>query len=191
MATSDVAICNNAMQKLGAARITSLAEDSVEARECNACYEPQRDAELRKHPWNFAIKRVSLPADATAPAFGPANSFTLPSDFLRLLPVDPEEVINNEDWRIEGKKILTNDSAPLQVRYIYRVTDPNEFDPLFEEALASRIALQTCEKITHSNQKKAAAAEDYKMAIAAARRINAFENVAQEPPPDPWDTARL
>ncbi len=191
MATSDVAICNIALQKLGAARITSLAEDSVEARECNACYEQQRDAELRKHPWNFAIARVSLPADATAPAFGPANSFTLPSDFLRLLPVDPEEVINDEDWRIEGKKILTNDSAPLQVRYIYRVTDPNEFDSLFVEALASKIAFQICEKITQSNQKKAAAAEDYKMAIAAARRINAFENVAQEPPPDPWDTARL
>ena len=188
---SEVDIANRALQKLGAERIVSLTQDSENARACNLAYPLVRDAELRAHPWNFAIARVSLPADATAPAFGPANSFTLPSDFLRLLPVDPEEVINDEDWRIEGKKILTNDSAPLQVRYIYRVTDPNEFDSLFVEALASKIAFQICEKITQSNQKKAAAAEDYKMAIAAARRINAFENVAQEPPPDPWDTARL
>lgn len=191
MATSDVAICNLAMQKLGAARITALSEDSVEARECNACYEAQRDAELRKHPWNFAIARVSLPADATAPAFGPANSFTLPADFVRLLPKDPEEVTNDDDWRIEGKKILTNDSAPLEIRYIYRVEDPNEFDALFVEALACKIAIQTCEKITTSSQKKAAVVEEYKSAINSAKRTNAIENVAAEPPPDPWDTARL
>ena len=55
---SEVDICNRALSKLGAARITSLTEDSVNARACNAMYESVRDAELRAHPWNFAMKRV-------------------------------------------------------------------------------------------------------------------------------------
>lgn len=191
MATSDVAICNSALQKLGASRITSLAEDSEEARQCSGCFEQQREAELRKHTWNFAIARATLPAETYDPDFGPANSFALPSDFLRLLPVDPEDVTNTNDWRIEGRSIRTNDSAPLYIRYIRRVEDPNEFDSLFADMLACRIALQTCEKITGSNQKKAAVADEYKTAQREAKRVNAFENVAQEPPPDTWDTARL
>ena len=191
MATSDVAICNLAAQKLGAKRIVSLTEDSTEAREFNACYTAMRDAELRRHPWNFAIARLSIAADADAPAFGPAGFFTLPADFLRLLPKDPEEDINDLDWRIEGKKIATNDTAPLEVRYIYRVEDPNDFDPLFVETLACRIALQTCEKLTQSNAKKAAITQEYKDAIAEAKRTNGIENVPREPPADTWDTARL
>ena len=191
MAVSEVSICNSALQKLGAGRITALTDDSEEARECNTCYESMRDAELRKHAWNFAIARATLPAETYDPDFGPANSFPLPSDFLRLLPVDPEDVTNTNDWRIEGKKIRTNDSAPLYIRYIYRVEDPNEFDSIFREMLACSIALQICEKLTSSNQKKAAISEEYKSWRAEARRINAFENIAQEPPPDTWDTARL
>lgn len=191
MSTSDVQIANLALQKVGASRITSLEEDSEEARQVALCYGQTRDTELRKHAWNFAITRATLPAETYDPDFGPANSFPLPSDFLRLIPVDPEEVTNTDDWRIEGRSIRTNDAAPLYIRYIKRVTDPNDFDELFTEMLACKIALQVCEKLTGSNQKKAAVAEDYKMAQREARRINAFENIAAEPPPDTWDTARL
>lgn len=192
MSTSNVEVCNIALQKLGAQRITDLDDTTnSNARECKACFTQQRDAELRRHPWNFAIKRASLPADTDGPKFGPTNFFTLPSDFIRLLPQDPEEAINTLDWRIEGKKIATYMDAPLEIRYVYRVTDPNEFDTLFVECLASRIALHLCEKITGSNSKKGACIDDYKNALAEARRTNGIENIAQEPPADPWITARL
>lgn len=191
MATSEVAICNLALQKLGAKRITSLTEDSVNARECNACYALERDAELRKHPWNFAIKRDSLAAESVAPIFGPTTKCQLPSDFLRLMPLDPESQTMTLDWRIEGKYILTYDAAPLRIRYIYRVTDPNEFDGLFVESLACRIAVQICEKLTQSNVKKADAQKMYDYAVAEAKRVDAMEDVPQDPPDDTWVTARL
>lgn len=187
---SDVSICNRGLQKLGAGRIVSLTENSTNARECAACYEELRDAELRAHTWGFAIKRVQLAADTSAPVFGPANSFTLPADFLRLLPVDPEDLTNSEDWRIEGRKLLTNDSAPLNLRYIYQCEDANEMDALFRESLASRIAYELCEKITQSNQKKQAAANDYKRAINEAKRVNAIEKEAEESPEDTWVSVR-
>lgn len=190
MATSVVEICNRALQKLGAARITSLTENTPNARSCNVAYEVLKKAELRAHPWNFAIARAELAADATEPDWGRANSFTLPSDFLRLIDDYPELNLNSKDWQIEGKKILTNDSAPLYIRYIYDVTDPNEFDALFVEALASRMAMELCEEITQSNSKIQTASQMYKDTIREARRNNAIENVAAKPPEDEWVTVR-
>ena len=97
MATSEVEICNRALQKIGAKRITSLTQDAPNARACNVAYFVLRDMELRNHPWNFSIKRAELAADATPPDWGRQNSFTLPSDFLCLRPDYPEDNLNCKD----------------------------------------------------------------------------------------------
>ncbi len=59
MAT-DEEIVNLALVQIGADRITSLTQETKNAREANAIYDLVRDATLRAHPWNFAIKRVAL-----------------------------------------------------------------------------------------------------------------------------------
>jgi hypothetical protein len=187
---SVVQICNRALQKLGSKRITDIEEDSVEARSCNVLYEDLRDAELRAHPWNFAIARSEIAADSETPDWGRANSFTLPADFLFLLEDYPEDNSLIKDWQIEGRKILTDDDAPIQIRYIKIVTDPNEMDPLFREALATKMAIELCEELTQSNTKKEGLKDDYKEIISQARKRNAIENVAAEPPTDIWLTAR-
>lgn len=187
---SEVSISNSALQHLGSGRIVSLDEDSKLARECKKAYEPARDSELRAHPWNFAVARVRLAANSTPPEFGPANSFTLPTDFIRLLHRDNGRNRNDHDWQIEGRKILTNDSAPLDVRYVRQVVDVNTMDPLFREALALRMAIKMCEAITQSNTKKDALKDDYIGIITQAKLVNAIENTASEPPEDTWISER-
>lgn len=187
---SAVGICNRALQKLGATRITTLTENTKNGRACNVAYEICRDRELRAHTWSFATTRAQIAADSVAPEFGRANAFQLPSNFLRLLPLYPEDNVNTIDWQIEGKKIYTDDTSPLKIRYIYKVTDPNEMDVLYQEALSTRIALELVEEITQSNTKKKLLKQDYKDIISDARRVNAIERVAQRPPTDPWITAR-
>lgn len=185
---SEVSICNEALDILGAERITSLTEDSVNARECNACYAEQRDREIEKHPWNFARTRVVLAPDTAAPAFDFNYAFTLPTDCLRvLLPNDR----NTVDWTIESGKILTNDGTSINVKYCRQVTDPNAMPPTFRGALAAMIAWLKCEKITQSNTKKTDAMNFYKYQIAEARRTNAFQRVAEDAPEDSWVTARI
>jgi hypothetical protein len=183
---SVVGICNRALQKLGAARITSLTEDSRNARSCNNAYEAVRDAELRAHTWTFAIKRAQLAADSDAPLFDFDNQYSFPSDCLRILP--PNDTFL--DWQMEGRKILTDDAAPLEVRYVARITDPNLFDAEFVEAVAAKLAEEICEEITQSNTKKEVAKRDYKDAISRARKTNAFESLSAEPPEDSWIAAR-
>lgn len=188
---SEVDIANRALQKLGADQIVSLTQDSENARAVNLCYSYIRDAELRAHPWNFAIKRASLAADATAPAFGYSYAYTLPSDCLRLLPPDVEVNYNSHDWQIEGRKIMTNDGAPLEIRYIKREEDPNQYDSLFVECLSSKIAVELCEKLTQSNTKGQAARDDYVRGIREARKLNAFENISAVEQTDTWITCRI
>jgi hypothetical protein len=192
MASSDVDICNLALQRLGAKPISSLSQDSTAARACSRAYEHSRDSELRAHPWSFARARASLAAESTDPIFGFAKQYPLPSDYLRILPNDAANVNSNQDdWQIEGRKILTDDSSPIQLVYLKQVTDTNEFDALFVELLASRIAVEIAEKVTQSNTKKDNAEKRYEAIKSEARKVNAFERPPQVPVDDTWLTARL
>lgn len=190
MPASETSICNLALQKLGASRIVSLSENSRNAESVSAAYPQQRDNELRKYLWKFAKKRATLAASAVAPAFTYDNAFPVPADFLRL--IKPARL--GLDWHLEhhdgGLAILSNDGAPLQIRYIARITNPALFDPCFVEMLACKIAWHCCEDITQSNTKKDAIHQEYLEAKAEARRTNAFEQNKQPEPVDEWLMAR-
>ena len=137
---SVIQIANRALTKLGAARIISLDDDNKQARAVKSCFEDLRDDELRSNRWSFAMKRTSLAADAEAPAYGYTSAYTLPADFLRLDLVNdefPMVVMDNyissetNEYTIEGNKILANIAAPLKIRYVARIDDPQQMDILF------------------------------------------------------------
>ena len=60
MASNDYEIVNLALVRLGATRITSLADGSRNANEANAIYGLIRDEVLRSHPWGFATAGINL-----------------------------------------------------------------------------------------------------------------------------------
>lgn len=189
MAVSDVSIANRALQKLGAKRISSLAQDHPNARSLNACFEAVRKMELRRYTWSFAIKRASIAADATdVTILNTWKRYSLPNDFLRLIRDD--ESGTHVDWKIEGIYILTEDASPLEIKYIAHIEDPVFFDSLFAEAFAGRLARETCEEITQSTGKLEQIDAGYKEDIAEAKRVGAIEKEAQEFPEDSWLAAR-
>lgn len=193
---SEVSICNRALQKLGAARITALADASVNARACNAAYTEVRDAVLRAHAWRFAIKRAILAPSATAPVHTYSYALPMPADCLRLLSVsesDPtgyiDQVGEYVEWQVEGDSVLSNSNIAY-IRYVAQVADPNQMDSLFREVLACRLALEMCEELTQSNSKLQGINEQLKMALTDARRNNAFERRSETPRTDSWILAR-
>src|SRR5579863_4729587 len=147
---SDVSICNLALQKLGAAPITALTDNSNNANACQICYAQQRDKELSAHYWNFSKSRAILAPLATAPLFDYLYAFPVPQDFLRIM-IDGRFDL---DWKLEiqggVQVILTNDGTSINLRYIARVTDPTQFHPLFVDAFAAKLAWQMCERLTQS-----------------------------------------
>ena len=188
-ALSQVRVANLALQKLGAQEIVSMDEDTRERRAITRCYSMLRDRELRAHNWNFSIKRKVLAPSSVAPLFEFAKAFPLPADCLRPLPP-----ARDVDWTIEyhegSKHILTNEGTVIYLRYVSRVTDETQFDPLFADMLACKIAWHCCEEITQSNQKKADIEREYDKAKADAKRINAFEQATPQESEPPWLTAR-
>jgi hypothetical protein len=187
MAQNAVDLCNTALQRVGATSIMSLLDNSPEARACNLAYDTNRRDELRKHRWNFAIKREVLAPDATAPAFDYLYAFTLPSDCLRILRPATADL----DWQVEGRKILTNDGATLYLRYICDVENPALWDASFYNVCAMGLAVDICERLTQSNGKKQMLMQEYDAAVKLARRIDAFESGPEDAAEEGWLIARL
>jgi hypothetical protein len=197
---SQVDIANRALTKLGAARIISFADDNKQARAISSMFEIVRDAELRSHIWSFSVKRASLAALVSTPDWGFQREFPVPSDCLRILMVN--DVYNGpslEDYRnqpvaeysLEGNKILTNFPAPLKIRYVSRVFDTTQWDSMFVEAMACRLAMELAEDLTQSNTKRELAQSEYVAALRNAIRSNALEQPAQDLPDNSWLLGRL
>lgn len=153
MALTETAICNMALRTVGAKRITTLSAGNAapEAVECLTWYEYVRDALLRSYDWPFARARAQLvvvtagspPAEVT-PAFEYDHQFALPTDFLRVRNYyDTDSGYENarKEWVLEGGVVLTNYSS-VYLRYLKKVTDPTQFDTLFVELLALRLAIK-------------------------------------------------
>ena len=188
---STVQICNLALTKLGAARITSLADDSKQASSLSAIFDTTRDAELALHPWTFAIVRASLPASSTAPAFEWQRAFPLPADCLHIVQVGDSFSYYDSDtgaagFEVEGGAVLTDATSPLLIRYVYRVTNTGLFPPLFVQALACKLAFELAEELTQNLSKKEAAAAEYKAMIREAKRANVIERPPQTVPDLSW-----
>lgn len=142
--TSETQIANNALIRLGANPITDIDVDGTHnSNTMQQLYAPTRDALLRQHFWNFAIKRVSIAENATPPAFQWTAQYTLPSDFVRV-----KRLYNTDDnYAIEGDVILVNQPSELQMVYVARITDVTRFDPLFVQVLTLMLAILAAPRI--------------------------------------------
>ena len=174
---SVVEICNGALNQLGASTILTLAEDSKNARLCNARYANIRDAVFRHHPWNCLQKRLQLAADTATPAWGFTVQFTLPADCLRLLRI----LDYDSDFLVEGRKILSN-SSTMKILYVSRVEDPNEYDELLREVLSSALAADIAYAVTSSNPVAQSMYALYQEKLKDARFVDSTEgyNTDQE-----------
>ena len=178
--TSVVEICNSALNSLGAANITALTEDSRNARLCNQRYEPVRDAIFRTHYWNCLVKRVELAADTTAPAYEYEKQYTLPADCIRVIQIggfhngSSSMLSGGQTYKIEGKKVIT-DEPEIFLTYIAKITDPQEYDTLLVETIASRLAAELAYAVTQSNTVATQLEAIYREKLREARFVDESE----------------
>lgn len=187
-------IANYALSKLGEEPILLLTDNTKPARLMNRLFTQVRDAELRRCRWKFSLKRASLSALVEVPDWGYSTKYPLPADFLALVQVNDIYIRpltkQQAPWSVEEGHILTDLPAPLKIRYVYRVTNPGLFDPLFTEVLACKLAMEAGETLTQSESKRARAADEFKFALSEAKRQDAIENPPDEFPWGSWLTSR-
>lgn len=196
---SEVDIVNLGLTLLGEARISSLDDPVKQAREAKAIYEMTRDALLAGYNWCFAFGREQLPALADAPPFGFDRQFQLPSDCLRVVMVGDVYVgvdltdyrgAPAEEYTIEERKILTDWAAPLNLKYVKRVSNTALFQSNFAKAFGAQLAMDLCEALTQSDTKRDRAEKAFNREISLAVRANAIQLPPQKFPDDEWLLAR-
>lgn len=146
MSLSQTDICNQALVRIGAKRISNIGDDDKGARICSEVYDSTVREVSRCGQWNCLIKRVELAQLTEAPAFEWDYQYQLPADFISMVQLNGIVYHGQpqDDWEIEGKRLLT-DATTAQVRYVAIVDDVSQWDPLFCDAvvvlLASKIAV--------------------------------------------------
>lgn len=140
--TSEVSLCNRALQMIGAGRIQSLTDPaSAAARACNSLYAEIRDEVMAVHEWQFAKARQTLAQLSDGPEFGYDYAYQLPDECLRALRLHNELVLGKEvEFEIEGDQLLCDLESDVQLHYIKRITDPSKFSAMFKSSFCTRLS---------------------------------------------------
>lgn len=148
--SSAIDICNLALSRLGAQRITSFSDDTIEAQECDAIYAMVTEDVQSMGPWMCQKFRVALPQVTAAPAFGFNFAYQLPVSplCLRVLKFDNMKV-GDSDFQIENNLLLTNNTF-ASILYMGLVTDEQAYDPYLKFTIVDFLAAQMAYKITGS-----------------------------------------
>ena len=192
--TSAEDICNLALLELGHSPITTIGEAGKAGELTEIFYGPTRDALLRAHPWNFAIKRVALAAAPVTIPFEYDYAFPLPSDFLRLVRTSIEaDGFTDGDWRIEhgtsGSWLVSNDDT-VSIEYVARIEDVSRYDPLFVDCLAKMLAIKMCMRLADNAALKKGLSDELRDIAPFARYVDSTDSTPREITGDAWLVAR-
>lgn len=178
--------------------LETLTDPTPEAEAINLVYDTTRDALLREHPWKFA-KAYRCPT-AIATGTPPANwdyMFVYFDDAVKIItiisPMGRKVLPAKFDIarNAEGIKVILTDVESPEFQFTQRIVDPYEFDALFTQAFAYRLAADVCLTLTGDRglMKEMNALADEK--VGQAQSDDANEGVGEEQDRDPdWITAR-
>ena len=175
---SPLDICNIALSKLGEAPIPSLdANGSPASRLCYMHYHPVRREVLCAARWSFAKKKVELSGAFSDDTGMHSVPHTLPQDCLRVLAV------NCPSWTLRGRTIFCT-RQDIQLLYIADIEDTSLFEPLFIEALATRLACKLCIPLLSSTTARKALTDEYNhLALPQAVHYNAVQDRSNDTHP--------
>jgi hypothetical protein len=193
---SEVAICNEALSHIGAYSITSLTEQSKEARQCNILYASARDQALRDFPWNFAEKRVALALLSSVTPTGYDYAYAYPPDCLKAREIynsvtggEKIDFIINAAADGKSKMILTDEEDAILI-HTMRITNTEVFDGTFKKALGYLLASELAWPITKKASIQGAMLEIYSSIISTAKAGNASEGRDSQEVDNPFIAAR-
>lgn len=156
---SDVDICNVALGKLGAARISSIDNPQTDNEElCSLFYPIVLNLMLERRDWTFLMKRAVNSTPLTdAPEWGYDKAFLKPNKTFRVIDVRKngfDRVASSFQWRLESDLIVC-DASTIYVRYISSDISTSNLSGVFVMAFATRLAAEMCIQITENRNLKA------------------------------------
>ncbi len=183
---SQVDLCNTALRRLGQEPIISLDDTTIWGRRCLTSLPIVRDEVLRYDAWRCAMKRIQLPKLADVP-IGYTSSFQLPSDFIRLIGI---KLGPYQQWSMLGKRINANTNGPLDILYVSRDENTDNYSPELFNAMAWRLAVELSGFASTSSVRQDETYGMWQQSLMEAIGINSHENPTQMLEPNSWIDAR-
>lgn len=189
MASSTTQIANLALAHIGQSRISSLSEESAEARWANELYPHARDY-VTEQPhiiWRHAKRTLTLEQTTNDRDDDFQYAYSRPSDcysFRYLLPqygqFDPRNFIRFE---VEGDVIYTDEATARGV-YVRQITDVTKFVPSFTDAVSWYLAHLLVQPLRQENKLLDTTLGGYSRALAHAVACGAAEQSGYIPTAD-------
>jgi len=194
----DVDICNKALKYVGADSISSLDDNTANARECKASYDPARDSVLTDFPWEFATFIVQPTLIASETLVGWSYLYALPAKCLAVRklfiddsstnpdPIEHRECISPSTLR---RAVAVNFEDPY-LEYTHQITDPKLWSTKFADTLALRIAAEIGVRVTGRKEEAAEAANRYSNMVSEAKRLDAASANIKKTKTSSYENAR-
>lgn len=163
---------------LGDSPISALNDNTNRAKICSHFYEEVRDATIRAFPWNFATRYLNFGAALSTP---PAFEFTT----AHQLPVNPYVLRVRElsdrsiRHKVVGRELYSNEST-INAICLVRIEDEAEFDALFREAFAARLAAMLAWPLTKNRQLQRDSWDVYLSLLQEGREIDSHEGTSDD-----------
>ncbi len=173
MAT-DISIANQALAYLGEPRIQTLEQKTNSAKAAKDQLRPSAEEVLELHDWNDCRTRSVLSALVTTPAFGFSKAYQLPTDYLRFISLNDDEI----DYEIEGDQIYTDEDA-VELKYVAYPPNFSKVKPALARAIAAKLAQNIAVIVTGESAMQDKMLVLFERMLARARTQNARQSSSQ------------
>lgn len=172
--TSPVSICNRALAIVGANLISSLEDNTVEARTCNSLYSEIYEEVLTSKPWTFATKRMEIERVSNDALFGDMARFQIPNTSKHVHwavddpSIDPRRDPNNLVWYAENGHVVADTGVTRLFIWSTIATPESNVSSLFRSAVVYRLANDLAYALSASKPKADRFMEKYEGMLARA-----------------------
>jgi len=178
-------ICNLALSHIGdTVTITSLADDTTEAKELSKVYDICRDSVLRSFAWPFATKKIqlTLAAGETDPDY--TYVYLMPTDYLDTIRLFQASASNAGLFTFDYKLLSAADNSlrllcnvqAAYLEYVAKITDPTVYPADFIEALSYKLAAEVAMSLTANISMRAQMLQIYTSFNYSAKKRSANES---------------
>jgi hypothetical protein len=133
---------------MGGSTITSITDNTAEAKACNVLFDHVIDQVLVEGSWTTATRRASLSQTTNTPTFGFSYEYQLPANpvCLKVLSLNDEAPFGT-NFRVESDKLISNVNS-AKIKYIARLTDTESFGPHLTGAIVARLSMELSLNLT-------------------------------------------
>lgn len=186
--TTDVGVCNLALDMLKESAISSLTATPTGVL-CGRWYDVIRRSLLSSYNWNFALLSAALARGGTPTISDYDDYYTLPASLLKLRAIDdPRIPLGRRRFEIQGLTLLYSNGgeSTLDVWYTKDETDISIWSPLFLQLMSEELALKLGKKLTA----RPSIIKDIKEDLVETRRLARAVD-GQVRPPRQYESSRI